>query len=51
VQVQQIKLFHKRIMYGSDSGYVGLANTVDGKNVFGEQVRHAHGAAPPLCRP
>lgn len=37
-QVQQVKLFNKRVMYGSDVGFVGLANTVDGTDIFRQQV-------------
>lgn len=33
-----MKLSNKRVMYGSDSGFVGLANTVNGNNIFGQQV-------------
>lgn len=34
-----MRLSNKRVMYGSDSGHVGLANTINGKDIFGQQVR------------
>jgi hypothetical protein len=39
-QVQQVKLCNKRVAYGSDTGYIGVANTVG--------IRHSRDVVPML---
>jgi hypothetical protein len=40
-KVQQVRLCETRVMYGSDSGFVGLASVVDGRDLFRMQAHSA----------
>ena len=40
-KVQQVKLSDNRVMYGSDSGVVGLASALDGRDLFRVQAHTA----------
>lgn len=40
-KVQQVKLCDNRVMYGSESGFIGLASILDGKDLFRAQAHSA----------
>lgn len=40
-KVQQVRLCDSRVMYGSDTGFVGLASVADGRELFRLQAHSA----------